>query len=193
MRERLTVAAAAKPAVAKPVGRQQLPRIAGAGGVHALPSGVDMSAMGVVHRVLIDATTAETTASGTGRHLDAAARTVNLYALAKVPPKNLKVAVGVHGKATPLVLNDACYRQQFGKPNPDAAFIAQLHRAGVEIFVCGQALSHQGHAVTDVHDDVRVSVGNDQIGRPAGRRLRSGSLVRRCQATTVTLRVCTGC
>ena len=159
VRERLaTSSAATRTSISKPVGTQQFPRIAGAGGVYALPAGVDMPAMDVVHRLLIDATTAETTASGTNRHLDAAARAVNLYALAKVPPKNLKVAVVVHGKATPLVLNDARYRQQFGKPNPDAAVIAQLQRAGVEIFVCGQALSHQGHAVADVRDDVRVAL-----------------------------------
>lgn len=159
VRERLAASgAAAKPPIAKPVGTQQFPRIAGAGGVYVLPAGVDMPAVDVVHRVLIDASTDEKTATGSNRHLDAAARAVNLYALAGVPPSNLKVAVVVHGKATPLVLSDAGYRQQFGKPNPDAALIAQLHRAGVEIFVCGQALSHQGHAVADVRDEVRVSL-----------------------------------
>jgi len=33
-----------------------------------------------------------------------------------------------------------------------------LHLAGVEIYVCGQALSHQGHVVAEVRDDVRVSL-----------------------------------
>ncbi|MEO6264786.1 MAG: sulfur transferase domain-containing protein [Luteimonas sp.] len=159
VRERLSASAAAtKASVPKPVGTQQFPRIEGAGGVYALPAGVDMPAVDVVHRLLIDATTAETTAAGNNRHLDAAARAVNLYALAKVPTDNLKVAIVVHGKATPLVLSDASYRRQFNKPNPDATLIAQLHRAGVDIFVCGQALSHQGHAVADVRDDVRVSL-----------------------------------
>lgn len=159
VRERLSASTTVtKASVPRPVGTQQFPRIEGAGGVYALPVGVDMPARNVVHRLLIDATAAETTANGTNRHLDAAARAVNLYALAKVPPANLKVAVVVHGKATPLVLSDASHRRQFGKPNPDAALIAQLHRAGVEIFVCGQALSHQGHALADVRDDVRVSL-----------------------------------
>jgi uncharacterized protein (TIGR01244 family) len=159
VRERLSASApATKASVPTPIGTLQFPRIAAAGGVYVLPAGVDMPAVDVVHRLLIDATTAETTATGANRHLDAAARAVNLYALAKVPPNNLKVAIVVHGKATPLVLTDASYRRQFGKPNPDAALIAQLHRAGVEIYVCGQALSHQGHVVADVRDDVRVSL-----------------------------------
>lgn len=159
VRERLSASGAStKTSIPTPTGTLQFPRVEGVGGVYALPPGVDMPAANVVHRLLIDATTAETTATGSNRHLDAAARAVNLYALAKVPPNNLKIAVVVHGKATPLVLSDASYRQHFGKPNPDATLIAQLHRAGVEIFVCGQALSHQGHAVADVRDDVRVSL-----------------------------------
>lgn len=157
VRERLAASAAAKTSSPTPIGAQQFPRIEGAGGVYALPAGVDMPAVDVVHRLLIDATAAETTASGGNRHLEVAARAVNLYALAKVPADNLKIAVVVHGKATPLVLSDTAYRRQFDKPNPDAALIAQLHRAGVEIFVCGQALSHQGFAVADVRDDVRVA------------------------------------
>ncbi len=159
VRERLSASpTATRASVPKPVGTLQFPRIKGAGGVYALPIGVDMPATNVVHRLLIDATTAETTATGTNRHLDAAARAVNLYALAKVSPTHLKVAIVVHGKATPLVLSDGSYRRQFDRPNPDAALIAQLHRAGVEIFVCGQALSHQGHAIAGVRDDVRVSL-----------------------------------
>lgn len=164
VRERLSASATAsnapvsKASVPEPLGTQQFPRIEGAGGVYALPSGVDMPATNVVHRLLIDATTAETTATGTNRHLEAAARAVNLYALAKVPPANIKIAIVVHGKATPLVLSDTGHRRRFDKPNPDTALIAQLHRAGVEIFVCGQALSHQGHAVADVRDDVSVAL-----------------------------------
>ena len=159
VRERLTASgASSKTSMPAPVGTLQFPRIEGAGGVYALPAGVDMPAVDVVHRLLIDAREAETTATGTNRHLDAAARALNLYALAKVPPEKLKVAIVVQGKATPLVLADASYRRQFGKPNPNAALLAQLHLAGVKIYVCGQALSHQGHVVAEVRDDVRVSL-----------------------------------
>ena len=74
-----------------------------------------------------------------------------------MPRNKVEVAVVVHGKATPLVLSDKSYRQHFGKPNPDTALIAQLHRAGVKIYVCGQALTHQGYAVADVRGDIRVA------------------------------------
>lgn len=134
------------------------PRISSAGGVFALPEGVDMPARDTIHRVLIDATGGETTATGTNRHLEAAARAVNLYALAGVPAENVQVAVVVHGKATPLVLSEAAYLSKFSKPHPDSALLAALKHAGVKIHVCGQSLTHQGHAVADVHAHVGVAL-----------------------------------
>ena len=134
------------------------PRIASAGGVVVLPSGVDMPAPDATHRLLIDATGADTTASGVNSHLEAVARAVNLYALAAVPPENVKIAVVVHGKATPMVLSPAAYQQHFGKPSSDAALIAALHDAGVTIYICGQSLTRSGYAVAEVHEDVTVAL-----------------------------------
>lgn len=143
---------------ARPASALQFPRIATAGGVYALPAGVDMPSANVVHRLLIAAHDDQTVVGGINGHLDLAARALNLYALAKVPPKHVEVAVVVYGEATRLVLSDASYRRQFGKPNPDAKLLAELHRAGVKIYVCGQALSRQGYVVDDVREDVQVSL-----------------------------------
>ncbi len=134
------------------------PRITSAGGVVALPNGVELPAPGVTHRLLIDATGAETTPLGVNNHLEAAARAVNLYALAGVAPENVMIAVVVHGKATPMSLSAAAYQRHAGKPSADAALIAELHAAGVRFYVCGQSLVRSGHAVTDVHEDVTVAL-----------------------------------
>lgn len=139
-------------------GELQFPRITGAGGVYALPAGADMPAADGTYRVLIDARDDAATGQGSNRHLDAAARAVNLYALAGVPPDRVRVAVVVHGKATPLVLSDVAYRAHFDKPHPDAALIASLHAAGVELFVCGQALLHRGYASDEVRDEVVLTL-----------------------------------
>ncbi|MEO6518365.1 MAG: DsrE family protein [Pseudoxanthomonas sp.] len=134
------------------------PRIASAGGVVVLPKGIELPAPATTHRLLIDATSAGTTASGINNHLEAAARAVNLYALAAVPPENVKIAVVVHGKATPMILSAAAYQRHAGKPSADAALIAELHDAGVMFYVCGQSLVRSGHAPTDVHEDVTVAL-----------------------------------
>jgi intracellular sulfur oxidation DsrE/DsrF family protein len=144
------------PAPAK--GEMQFPRISGAGGVHAMPAGTDMPARDGTYRVLIDASSDAATEAGSNRHLEAAARAVNLYALAGVPPERVRVAVVVHGKATPLVLSDARYRAHFGKAHPDAGLIARLHEAGVRIFVCGQALTHRGYRPDEVRHEVVLTL-----------------------------------
>ncbi len=137
---------------------QRFLRIASAGGVYKLSGKVEMPATNTVHRLVIDATGDEATTTGINRHLESAARALNLYALAAVANDNVKVALVIHGKATRLVLSGDAYRRQFGRSNPDAALIEDLKNAGVGIFVCGQALSHQGFAVNDVDKNVRVSL-----------------------------------
>lgn len=149
---------AAKPASAPAPGPLLHPRIAGAGAVRAMPDGTDMPAADGTYRILFDARDDAATPSGVNRHLDAAARAVNLYALAGVPDGRVHVAVVVHSKATPMALSDARYRAHMDKPHPDADLIARLHAAGVEFYVCGQALTHRGYRSDEVHPGVRVTL-----------------------------------
>ena len=146
------------PEPSSPATELQFPRIPTAGGVYALPAGVDLPAKNVIHRIVIDATTDETTPTGVNRHLEAAARAVNLYALAGVPEENVRVAVVMHGKAAPLALSDASYQRLLGSPHPDAEIIAELHKAGVELFVCGQSIAHRGYAPGDVRKEVTLAL-----------------------------------
>jgi intracellular sulfur oxidation DsrE/DsrF family protein len=57
-----------------------------------------------------------------------------------VPRRNLKMAVIVHGTATPSLLNNAAYKARTGSDNGSIALLTALHEAGVQIIVCGQAL-----------------------------------------------------
>ena len=134
------------------------PRIKTAGGVYALATSVTMPAADHEYRLVIDATSGEVTEAGINRRLEIAARAVNLYALAGVRADQLKLAVVIHGKATPAVLADVSYQKKFGKPNPNTALIAELHKAGVRISLCGQAMIHAGFTMSDVHEDVRVEL-----------------------------------
>lgn len=57
-----------------------------------------------------------------------------------VPRRNIKLAVIVHGTATPSLLNNAAYKARTGADNGSVALLTALHEAGVQIIVCGQAL-----------------------------------------------------
>lgn len=137
---------------------QRFLRIASAGGVYKLAGKVEMPATDSVYRLVINATSDEISATGFNRHLESAARALNLYALAGVSNDNVKVAVVIHGMATSVALSGDAFRRKFGRANRDAALLDDLKNAGVEIVVCGQALAQQGFAVSDVHKNVRVSL-----------------------------------
>ncbi|MGB0132569.1 DsrE family protein [Dokdonella sp.] len=159
VREQLAKSSAAAPTTdSAATSKLQFPRITSSGGVYAMPAGVELPARNIIHRVVIDATTDATTPTGGNRHLEAAARAINLYALAGVPAENVKVAVVIHGKAAPLVLSDASHQRLLGSPNPDAGIIAELHKAGVELFVCGQSTSHRGYAPADLRDEITLAL-----------------------------------
>jgi intracellular sulfur oxidation DsrE/DsrF family protein len=53
---------------------------------------------------------------------------------------NVKLAVIVHGTATPSLLNNAAYKARTGADNGSIALLTALHEAGVQVIVCGQAL-----------------------------------------------------
>lgn len=57
-----------------------------------------------------------------------------------VPRGNVKLAIVVHGTATPSLMNNAAYRARTGADNGSIALLTALHEAGVQIIVCGQAL-----------------------------------------------------
>jgi intracellular sulfur oxidation DsrE/DsrF family protein len=57
-----------------------------------------------------------------------------------VPRANVRLAVIVHGTATPSLLNNAAYKARTGADNASIALLTALHDAGVQIIVCGQAL-----------------------------------------------------
>ncbi|HET9031492.1 MAG TPA: DsrE family protein [Dokdonella sp.] len=138
--------------------KPRFPRIQSAGGVYALGAGIDMPAPDARHRLVIDATGDETIDGEINRRLEVVARAVNLYALAGVPDDQVHIAVVIHGKTTPIVLSDASYQEHFNRANPNAALIEELRAAGVEFFVCGQALRHRGYALTEVRSGVHIAL-----------------------------------
>lgn len=57
-----------------------------------------------------------------------------------IPRKNVHLAMIVHGTATRSLLQNDAYKAATGVDNPNIALLEALHGAGVDIYVCGQAL-----------------------------------------------------
>lgn len=57
-----------------------------------------------------------------------------------IPRKNVHLAMIVHGTATRSLLQNEAYKAATGVDNPNIALLEALHAAGVDVYVCGQAL-----------------------------------------------------
>lgn len=137
-----------KPALAFPI-------IPTHGGVRPRPQAVEQPRAGA--KVIFDAT-ADARPADINKALDRAARLLNLYGSAGLGATDVKIALVLHGEATKTALGDAAYRERFGvERNPNLPLLQLLKRAGVEVFVCGQALNYKGFADEEVSAEVPIA------------------------------------
>jgi intracellular sulfur oxidation DsrE/DsrF family protein len=109
-------------------------------------------------KVVLDVTTAAE-ADQLNKGLERAARLINLYGAAGLTSDDVQIVVVVHGDATRTILAGEAYRGRFDvEENPNLALIAELRKAGVEVFVCGQALGNKGFSDDEVADGVTIAV-----------------------------------
>lgn len=133
------------------------------GGVVTLPEAAHQPRKN--SQVVLDIAAADKS-GGVIKGLDRAALIVNQYAAAGFDRKDLRVAVILHGPATQAALTDQAYvahsspyATDLGTTgNPNLKLLKELREAGVDLFVCGQALAHQGYATTEVAEPVQVAV-----------------------------------
>jgi intracellular sulfur oxidation DsrE/DsrF family protein len=131
------------------------PIIPNVGGVVSLPDAAESPRKGA--RVVFDIT-ADAKPADLNKGLERVARLLNLYGSAGLQASDVKVALVVHGEATKSVLSHDVYRSKFATDrNPNLALIGDLRKAGVEVFVCGQALAHRGFERSEVSEGVRVA------------------------------------
>lgn len=132
------------------------PAIPNHGKVVRLPDAAEQPQNGA--KICVDLTT-----GGPREKINAAvekvARFVNIYAGAGRKPAKARITVVLHGEATAVALNDASYAKRFGtRTNPNLPLVRKLKIAGVEFFVCGQALAHKKFSHAEVSGDVTIAV-----------------------------------
>lgn len=86
------------------------------------------------------------------------ARMLNVYGAAGLKATDVKVVAAFHGEAINTVLTDVAYQAKFGiEKNPNLPVLNDLRQAGVQVFVCGQALAIKGIDEADVAEGVTVA------------------------------------
>lgn len=142
------------------------PAIPGFGAVRPLPQARYRPSGHDQIKVVFDVHRAAPQADRINPALERVAATINAYVAGGTPLDQLKLVAVIAGAATPAALDDAHYRQRFGRPNPNLPLLAALTKAGVDIVVSGQSLARQRFA-------------DDWIAQPVALALSS--------ATTLTL------
>ena len=108
-------------------------------------------------KVLLDITV-DSKPAEVNKGLERAARLLNLYGTAGMRAQDVKIALVLHGEATKSVLNDRAYQARHEVDhNPNLPLIRELRKQGVEVLVCGQALSSKGYPDADVADGVSIA------------------------------------
>lgn len=131
------------------------PIIAGFGGVVVVPNAAEKPRPGA--KIVFDVT-ADAKPSDVNKGFDRAARLLNLYGAAGLKASDVKIVVVLHGEATKSALSDEFYQPRFGvERNPNLPLIRELQKAGVEIFVCGQALNYKGFPESAVAKDIPIA------------------------------------
>jgi hypothetical protein len=131
------------------------PIIPNVGGVVPLPGAAEQPRKGA--RVVFDIT-ADAKPSELNKGLERVARLLNLYGSAGLKSSDVKIAVVMHGEATKSVLAHDIYKSKFGtQRNPNLGVIDELRKAGVEVFVCGQAMAHKGFKESDVTEGAKIA------------------------------------
>lgn len=76
----------------------------------------------------------------------------------RMKASDISVTIVLHGEATKSVLSDEAWESRMQmKHNPNLPLIRLLQKAGVEVMVCGQALSYRKMERSEVSSDIQVA------------------------------------
>jgi hypothetical protein len=131
------------------------PLVPGRGGVVPLPRAAEQPRKGA--KAVFDIT-ADAKGGEVNRGLEQVARLLNLYGVAGLTARDVKIAAVLHGDADKATLSDAAYAARYKiAVNPNLPLIRVLKMAEVELFVCGQSLHELGFKTEEVADEIRVA------------------------------------
>jgi intracellular sulfur oxidation DsrE/DsrF family protein len=148
-----------RPDTANP--QYQFPLIKKAGGVVPLPQAAEQPRPG--GKVVLDIT-GRNKADKVTKGVDRAGVILNLHVSAGIKPDQLEMVIILHGPATRAALHHEAYakRTEAGK-NPNLAVFRELAEAGVEVYVCGQALAHQQIGLNEVAEEVTIAASASTV------------------------------
>ena len=127
-------------------------------GPHAPVEGVGKLSAGTAFKHSFDVSEAASEGKA-NRHIESAARFINMHAAAGVDPEDIQVVVVVHGGASLDLLKEPGWEAQ-GKPGVNAshALVRDLLDHGVRVILCGQSAVAHGITQDDLVPGVEMAL-----------------------------------
>lgn len=110
------------------------------------------------YKVLFDIYTDDAKKNKPNPLLITVAQFLNMHAQTGVPVKNMQLVAVLHRAATKNVLSDEAYFSKFKKSNPNNGLIKALHKANVEIYVCGQSFLAKNYKPSEKLNEVKIAL-----------------------------------
>jgi intracellular sulfur oxidation DsrE/DsrF family protein len=110
------------------------------------------------YKVVFDVANYSDDVAALNAKLVSVARFLNMHARNGVPQGNMSLAVVLHGAALKNVLNNDAYEARYDVSNPNLELVMELHRAGVEFYVCGQSMAFGFVKKSELASPARVAL-----------------------------------
>jgi len=110
------------------------------------------------YRVVIDVYDRHKDSTTVMSTLREVARTYNLNIANGIKPKNLKMAVVIHGGAINGILNEAAYQKKYKTSNPNIEIIKLMKKEGIKFYICGQNLAFRQTPKEDILKEMEIAL-----------------------------------
>lgn len=86
------------------------------------------------------------------------ARFLNMHVANGIKLENIDLALVVHGKAGFDLYNNNAYQVKYKKDNPNHALLAQLVKANVKVYLCGQSAAYYDIKNNELQSGVKMAL-----------------------------------
>ena len=110
-----------------------------------------------VYKAVYDATKASKDSSQILPALNMAGSELNALEVCGIPVNHAKFAIVFHGAAINGILDNQHYKEKYRIDNPNLKVLAELKKAGVQLFVCGQNLLAESIDLKTISPEVTIA------------------------------------
>ncbi len=141
----------------------EYPEIKDYGAIQPLPGAALKPDKTLKYKVIFDVTRLSRERNKVNPGLDQIARFINVMTSVGIKARDMELIAVIHGRATPVALENVTFRMKYLIDNPNLKLIKDLKKAGVKLYVCGQALAEKKLSPGWVHPEIGIALSAAEV------------------------------